>query len=124
MASFLRDRDLDRFDASEDVTAESPPPPPQNNNITRAASASVSPRKKTKIADATNSRENESLMKRMGGPSAAKAGLGKDQEEVGKCCRLSTGEAVAHLISPHLLSLAWYIDQSHHLRSFQRQQVL
>lgn len=48
------------------------------------ASANVSPRKRRKVIDSTNAKENESLLKRMGGPSAAKAGLRKDQEEINR----------------------------------------
>ena len=82
MASYVRDRDLEHLTAENDPTAAggrdvNTPPPPGSRP------SSISPHKKRRVQDSTNAKENESLLKRMGGPSAAKAGLGKDQEEVG-----------------------------------------
>ncbi|CAO1629866.1 unnamed protein product [Parajaminaea phylloscopi] len=44
----------------------------------------TSPRKRQRVVDSTNVGANESLLKRMGGPSAAKAGLNKDQAEINR----------------------------------------
>lgn len=65
---------------AEDVTEPSSSTSPSTSTL--AVRASASPTKKRKWVDSTNAKENESLLKRMGGPSAAKAGLGKDQDEV------------------------------------------
>ncbi|PWN21489.1 DNA/RNA polymerase [Microstroma glucosiphilum] len=99
MAAFVRDRDLEHLDQTTDPTAaEGPaaaaaassssssrlaPVPPANTG--RGHSSSVSPQKKqSRYVDATNVKANESLLKRMGGPSAAKAGLTKDQDEINR----------------------------------------
>lgn len=55
-----------------------------NIALDRRGSASISPRKNQKVVETTSPRANESLLKRMGGPSAAKAGLKKDQEEINR----------------------------------------
>lgn len=97
MASFVRDRDLEHLDQTTDPTAAEGPPaaassssasrltPGPPTNAGREKSSSVSPQKKQgRFVDATNVKANESLLKRMGGPSAAKAGLTKDQDEINR----------------------------------------
>ena len=78
MASFVQDRDLEAFNESNDLTAAAP------TGTSSSRPTSVSPQKKKRYVDATNTKENESLIMRMGGPSAAKAGLGKDQETINR----------------------------------------
>lgn len=110
MASYVRDRDLEHLTADNDPTAadardvSTPPPPPPPGS----RSSSISPQKKRRIQDSTNAKENESLLKRMGGPSAAKAGLGKDQEEVRVCSIASQHPKPSH--PPNLVT-----DQQNHL---------
>ncbi|CAO1617615.1 unnamed protein product [Sympodiomycopsis kandeliae] len=93
MASFVRDRDDEFVTSGNTPTAASgstwtstatPPPPETGSPASGSRPSSVSPQKKRRWQDTTNAKENESLLKRMGGPSAAKAGLGKDQDEINR----------------------------------------
>lgn len=98
MASFVRDRDTPQFNEYNDPTSLSAPGPSNsrssNSNADRGSpfeaahnerTPSVSPRKKRRRdPGVVDGKPTESLLKRMGGPSAAKAGLGKDQEEINR----------------------------------------
>lgn len=70
MSRFHRDRDIDAFDATKDITS---------------ATSKISPVKKQGSKDDSQNEEAlASLRRRMAGPSSAKAGLATDQDEINR----------------------------------------
>ena len=70
MSRFHRDRDIDAFDATKDITA---------------ATSKISPvKKQVGKNEGQNEEALASLRRRMAGPSSAKAGLATDQDEINR----------------------------------------
>ncbi|EPQ29416.1 uncharacterized protein PFL1_03171 [Pseudozyma flocculosa PF-1] len=85
--SFFRDRDIDAFDATNDVTAPSRSPSASPRKKQRISHDGIDPGAVGTASDAATAKHDdglESLRRRMAGPSSGKAGLAKDQDEINR----------------------------------------